>query len=88
MDATGTDTALAAADVALMHDDLRKSSAFVRLSRRTAAILAQNIVLALSIEAAFLVLAFTGRAIMWIVVFADMGASLLVVFNGLRLSRS
>lgn len=88
MGAAGTDTAIETADVALMDDDLRKIPAFVRLSRRTAAILKQNIVLALGIKAIFLVLTFTGQATMWMAVFADMGASLLVVANGLRLIRS
>jgi Cd2+/Zn2+-exporting ATPase len=87
MGAAGTDTAIETADVALMDDDLRKIPAFVRLSRRTAAILKQNIVLALGIKAVFLVLTFTGHATMWMAVFADMGASLIVVFNGLRLLR-
>jgi len=87
MGAAGTDTAIETADVALMDDDLRKIPAFVRLSRATAVVLTQNIVLALGIKAVFLVLTFTGQATMWMAVFADMGASLLVVFNGLRLLR-
>ena len=87
MGAAGTDTAIETADVALMDDDLRKIPAFLRLSRATAAILTQNIVLALGIKAIFIVLTFTGHATMWMAVFADMGASLLVVFNGLRLLR-
>jgi len=85
MGAAGTDTAIETADVALMDDDLRKVPAFIRLSRSTAAILMQNIILALGIKAVFLALTFTGHATMWMAVFADMGASLLVVFNGLRL---
>jgi len=87
MGAAGTDTAIETADVALMDDDLRKIPAFVRLSGATAAVLTQNIVLALGIKAVFLVLTFTGQATMWMAVFADMGASLLVVGNGLRLLR-
>ena len=87
MGAAGTDTAIETADVALMDDDLRKVPTFVRLSRATASVLMQNIVLALGIKAIFLVLTFTGQATMWMAVFADMGASLLVVFNGLRLLR-
>ena len=87
MGAAGTDTAIETADVALMDDDLRKIPAFIRLSRTTASILTQNIVLALGIKAVFLALTFTGHATMWMAVFADMGASLLVVFNGLRLLR-
>jgi len=87
MGAAGTDTAIETADVALMDDDLRKIPTFVRLSRATASILMQNIALALGIKAVFLVLTFAGQATMWMAVFADMGASLLVVGNGLRLLR-
>jgi Zn2+/Cd2+-exporting ATPase len=87
MAAAGTDTAIETADVALMDDDLRKIPAFVRLSRQCAAILTQNIVLALGIKAIFLAITFAGMATMWMAVFADMGVSLLVVFNGLRLLR-
>ena len=88
MGAAGTDTAIETADVALMDDDLRKIATFIRLSKSTALILTQNIVLALGIKAIFLELTFTGQATMWMAVFADMGASLLVVANGLRLLRS
>ena len=70
-----------------MDDDPRKMAAFIRLSRRTAMILRQNIALALSIKAVFLALAIAGQATLWMAVFADAGASLLVVFNGLRLLR-
>ena len=87
MGAAGTDTAIETADVALMDDDLRKIPHFIRLSRSTASILTQNIILALGIKAIFVVLAFAGQATMWMAVFADMGASLLVVFNGMRLLR-
>jgi len=87
MGAAGTDTAIETADVALMDDDLRKVAVFVQLSRTTATILKQNITLALGIKSVFLVLTLMGHATMWMAVFADMGASLLVVFNGLRLLR-
>jgi Cd2+/Zn2+-exporting ATPase len=87
MGAAGTDTALETADVALMDDDLRKIPQFIRLSTKTASILKQNIMIALCIKAVFLVLAFMGTATLWMAVFADMGASLIVVFNGLRLLR-
>lgn len=87
MGAAGTDTAIETADVALMDDDLRKIPAFVRLSRQTHAILLQNIVLALGIKAIFLGMTLAGEATMWMAVFADMGVSLMVVFNGLRLLR-
>ena len=87
MGAAGTGTAIETADVALMDDDLRKLPRFVRLSRDTHAVLVQNMVLALGIKAIFLVLTLTGAGTMWMAVFADVGASLLVVGNGLRLLR-
>lgn len=87
MGAMGTDTAIETADVALMDDDLRKIPAFIRLSKATHSVLVQNISLALGIKAVFLMLALTGLATMWMAVFADVGASLLVVGNGLRLLR-
>jgi Zn2+/Cd2+-exporting ATPase len=87
MGAAGTDTALETADVALMDDDLRKLADFIDLSRKTHAILVQNIALALGIKLVFFVLALMGLATLWMAVFADMGASLIVVFNGLRLLR-
>lgn len=87
MGAAGSDTAMETADVALMDDDLRKLPFFVRLARKTASVLWQNIALALGIKLVFLALAIAGEASMWMAVFADMGASLIVVFNGLRLLR-
>ncbi len=87
MGAMGTDTAIETADVALMDDDLRKIPTFVRLSQATRSVLVQNIVLALGIKAVFLVLTLVGLGTMWMAVFADVGASLLVVGNGLRLLR-
>ncbi|MDI1238155.1 MAG: heavy metal translocating P-type ATPase [Polaromonas sp.] len=87
MGAAGTDTAMEAADVVIMNDNLLRVAETVRLSKRTHAILWQNITLALGIKSVFLVLAVVGGATMWMAVFADMGASLLVVGNGLRLLR-
>jgi Cd2+/Zn2+-exporting ATPase len=87
MGAAGTDTAIETADVALMDDDLSKIARFIRLSRTTHRVLVQNIALALIIKAVFLVLTLLGMGTMWMAVFADMGASLLVVANGLRLVR-
>lgn len=87
MGGAGTDTAKEAADVLIMNDDLRKVPETIRLSKKTYAILWQNITIALGIKAVFFGLAVFGSATMWMAVFADMGASLLVVFNGLRLLR-
>ena len=86
--AAGTDTAIETADVALMQDDLRKLPEFIALSRKTSSILWQNIVFAIGVKVIFFVLTFTGQTSLWLAVFADMGASLLVVFNGLRLLRT
>lgn len=87
MGAAGTDTAMEAADIVIMNDDLRRIPEVIRLSRRTRNVLWQNIVFALGIKGAFLAMAVLGNASMWMAVFADMGASLLVVANGLRLLR-
>jgi len=87
MGAAGSDTALETADVALMNDDLGKIGEFIRLSQKTHRVLRQNIAIALGIKALFLGLALTGESSLWMAVFADMGSSLIVVFNGLRLIR-
>lgn len=85
MGAAGTDTALETADVALMEDDLRRIPLFIALSQKTGSVLKQNITLAIGIKVIFLALNFANLATLWMAVFADMGASLIVVFNGLRL---
>jgi Zn2+/Cd2+-exporting ATPase len=85
MGAAGSDTALETADVALMDDDLRKVADFIRLSRGAGRIITQNIVFALAGKGVFFALALAGKATLWMAVFADMGVSLLVVFNSLRL---
>ena len=87
MGAVGTDTALETADVALMGDDLGKLAGVVRLSRRTKRIIIQNIALALAIKGVVLLLAVAGLATLWQAIFADVGATLIVVLNGLRLLR-
>jgi Cd2+/Zn2+-exporting ATPase len=87
MGAAGTDTALETADVALMKDDLRAVPELVALSRRTVRTLRANIALSIGIKVVFFVLALAGIATLWMAVFADMGASLLVAANGLRLLR-
>lgn len=87
MGAAGTDVALETADVALMDDDLQKLPQYIRISRATMSVLRQNIVFAIGIKAVFFGLALFGLATLWMAVFADVGASLLVVFNSLRLLR-
>ncbi|MGJ7491649.1 heavy metal translocating P-type ATPase [Variovorax sp. ZT4R33] len=88
MGAAGTDIAMETADVVIMNDDLGRIAETIRLSRRTHTVLWQNISLALGIKVVFFALAVFGSATMWMAVFADMGASLLVVANGLRLLRA
>ena len=85
MGAAGTDVALEAGDVALMGDDLRKFPFAVRLGRRTLRIIRFNVVFSLATKAVFLVLATLGLATLWMGVAADMGATLLVIGNGMRL---
>jgi Cd2+/Zn2+-exporting ATPase len=85
MGAAGSDAALETADVALMADDLSKLPWLVKHSRRTLRIIRQNITFSLLIKAVFVVLTFAGHASIWAAIAADMGASLLVTFNGLRL---
>ncbi|MFO9703069.1 heavy metal translocating P-type ATPase [Legionella pneumophila] len=84
----GTDTALETADVALMNDNLAMLPLYIDLSRNTARILRQNISLSIAIKGVFFILALGGIATLWMAVFADMGASLIVVANGLRLLNS
>ena len=88
MGAAGTDVALETADVALMGDDLRKLAFAIRLSRRTLSIIRQNIWFSIAVKGVFVVLAVSGLATLWMAVAADMGASLLVVSNGLRVLRT
>ncbi len=85
MGAAGSDTALQTADVALMSDDLTQVPRFLDLGRRTVAIIKQNVAVSIGIKAAVLVLAATGHATLWMAVFADMGVSLMVTLNGMRL---
>lgn len=85
MGAAGSDAAIETADVALMSDDLAKLPWLIRHSRRTLSVIRQNIAFSLGVKAVFVVLTFAGYSSMWGAIAADMGASLLVVFNGLRL---
>lgn len=83
----GTDTAIETADVALMDDDLTKLPRFICLSQATFTIIVENIVVALAIKAVFFVLALASMATMWMAVFADVGAALIVICNGMRALR-
>ena len=85
MGAMGTDAALETADIALMSDDLSKLPWLIRHSRRTLRIIKQNITFALGLKLVFIVLTLLGMASLWMAIAADTGATLLVVFNSLRL---
>lgn len=87
MGGAGTDTALEAADVALMGDDLQKLPFIVRLSRQTLKVIKQNITFSLGIKLLALLLVIPGWLTLWIAIVADMGATLLVTLNGLRLMK-
>ncbi|MBY6029048.1 cation-translocating P-type ATPase [Halomonas sp. DP8Y7-1] len=88
MGAAGSDVAIETADIALMNDDPASLPRLIDLARTTRRLLVQNIALALGIKAVFLVLALTGNATLWMAVFADLGSSLLVVGNGLRILKA
>ncbi|MFW6153871.1 MAG: heavy metal translocating P-type ATPase [Planctomycetota bacterium] len=85
MGAMGTDAALETADVALMSDDLSRLPWLIGHSRRTLRIIKQNIAFALGLKALFIILTLAGVASLWMAIAADTGATLLVVFNSLRL---
>tara|TARA_R110002049_G_C9177810_1_gene563189 strand:- start:15735 stop:17843 length:2109 start_codon:yes stop_codon:yes gene_type:complete len=87
MGAAGSDAAIETADIALMSDDLSKLPWLIHHSRRTLNIIRQNIGFSLAIKALFVILTFAGYASLWAAIAADMGASLLVIGNGLRLLR-
>jgi Cd2+/Zn2+-exporting ATPase len=87
MGGAGTDTALETADIALMADDLKKLPFTIRLSRRTMAVIKQNITFSIGIKLLALLLVVPGWLTLWIAIFADMGATLIVTLNSLRLMR-
>jgi Cd2+/Zn2+-exporting ATPase len=88
MGAAGTDAALETADIALMADELLKIPFAIRLGRATVRNIRMNVTLSLGLKAVFLALAVIGWATLWMAVVADMGASLLVIANGMRLLRA
>jgi Cd2+/Zn2+-exporting ATPase len=87
MGAAGTAQAMETADLVLMQDDLSHLPSAVRSSRRTQRVIFQNIALSLAIKAVILALAMAGQAALWMAVFADVGTSLLVTMNGMRMLR-
>lgn len=87
MGGIGSDAAIETADIALMGDDIGQLPWLIKHSRRTLSIIQQNIVFSLVVKAAFVFLTLVGHASLWAAIAADTGASLLVIFNGLRLLR-
>ena len=87
MGGVGSDAAIEAADVVLMDDDLNKIPLSIRISRRTMRIVKENIIFALGVKLAVLVLAAFGIASMWLAVFADVGVCVLAVLNAMRALR-
>ncbi len=85
MGVAGSDAAIETADIALMSDELSKLPWLIRHSRRTMKIIKQNIYFAIGVKIVFIALALMGLATLWMAIAADMGASLIVIFNGLRL---
>jgi Cd2+/Zn2+-exporting ATPase len=87
MGVAGSDAAIETADIALLADDLRRIPWLIRHSRRASAIIRQNISMSLAVKALFVVLTFAGHASLWAAIAADMGVTLVVVANALRLLR-
>ena len=88
MGVAGTDTALETSDIALMSDDLLKLPFLIHLSRKTLATIKTNIGFSILVKAVFITLVFLGMANLWMAVASDMGTSLLVILNGMRLIRT
>ncbi len=87
MGAIGSDAAIEAADVVLMNDRLSQIPFARRIAKRTVGIVMQNIIFALAVKAATLVLAACGIADMWLAVFADVGVAVLAILNAMRCLR-
>lgn len=85
---SGTAQAMETADIVLMNDDLRRVPLALRIARKNRALVKQNIALSLGLKLAFLVLASSGFATLWLAVGADVGATLLVTINGMRMLKA
>ena len=88
MGSLGSDAAIEAADVVLMDDDIGKISSIIRISRKTMAIVRENITFALAVKFLVLILGAIGVANMWEAVFGDVGVTVLAIFNSMRAMRS
>ena len=84
MGAMGSDAAIEAADIVLMDDKPSKLADAVKIARKTMSIVRQNIIFALAIKAAVLLLSAVGLANMWIAIFADVGVTIIAILNAMR----
>ena len=84
MGSLGSDAAIEAADIVLMDDDIRKIGSVVRISRKTLGIVRQNVVFALAVKFAVLLLGAFGLANMWEAVFGDVGVTVIAILNSMR----
>lgn len=87
MGSLGSDAAIEAADIVIMDDDLRKISKVIKISRKTMAIVRENIVFALGVKGLVLILGAVGMASMWAAVFADVGVAVIAILNSMRTLR-
>ena len=87
MGGIGSDAAVEAADLVLLKDDLRSLPKAIRISRKTMAVARQNIIFALAVKFAVLLLSILGMASMWLAVFADVGVAVLAILNATRAGR-
>ena len=88
MGAMGSDAAIEAADIVLMDDKPSKLADAVKIARKTMSIVRQNIIFALAIKAAVLLLSAIGLANMWIAIFADVGVTIIAILNAMRAMNS
>ena len=84
MGSLGSDAAIEAADIVIMDDDIRKISSVVKIARKTICIVKENIVFALAVKLAILILGALGLTTMWLAVFGDVGVAVIAILNSMR----
>ena len=86
MGGVGSDAAIEAADIVLMHDDLKGLPLSMRIARKTMRIVGENIIFSLVIKVAILILSALGITNMWVAVFGDVGVAVLAILNAMRVN--